>query len=439
MAKIPAIPVVTIESSEGKRLIRTITRVRTAYNREIARTVEKVVSDVQAQGDRALFAYTRKFDKKVLTAATVRVNNAHIAAAAKRVSAPLKAAIQESAKRIRAFHRLQKVPAFSLTTAEGRLSQIVKPLDRVGVYIPGGYTTYPSTVLMDVIPAQIAGVREIAAVTPPRDALDPLIAYVLTLLKVREVYQIGGAQAVAALAYGTKSIAAVDKIVGPGNSYVAMAKKMVYGTVDIDSVAGPSEVAVLVDSSVPPAWVALDLLAQAEHGSGDETAVCVTEDARYARRIQQTLLQAIESSPVKPVFTKLSKHAIALFVSRDRDASIEFINTLAPEHLQIMTKIYRQDLKKIRNAPAIFCGPYTPVALGDYFIGTNHVLPTGSTARYASPLGVDSFLKRIAVAEVHSRGLHRAAPYVSRLARAEGFVHHALSVERRVENSNKDY
>ncbi len=431
MAKPVTIPLVEIGSSDGTRLIKRIIRARIAKNEQVQRAVEKVLSDIQDQGDRALFAYTKKFDKKSVSAKTVRLRPEYIARQAGKVSAPLKTTLKEAARRIKTYHSRQKGQAFSIKTAEGTLSQIVRPLDRVGLYIPGGHTAYPSTVLMDVIPARIAGVKEIVAVTPPRDELDPLIAYVLKMLKVEEVYQIGGAQAIGALAYGTRSIPAVDKIVGPGNSYVATAKRMVYGTVDIDSVAGPSEVAVLVDSSVDPTWVALDLLSQAEHGSGDETAVCVTENRRYAQQVQKALVKEIETSPVKKVFTRLPKHAISLFVAKNRAISIDFINILAPEHLQIMTKTCKQDLKKIRNAAAIFLGPYTPVALGDYFIGTNHVLPTGSAARYASPLGVESFIKRLSVAEVTQNGLKRIAPYVSRFARAEKFVHHALSVEQR--------
>lgn len=433
MTKRITIPLVTIGSKEGKRVLNKIIEARTARNETAQKAVEKILNDIREKGDRSLFDYTRKFDKKPVTSRNVGINPEYLSAQAKKVPPELKATIKEAAQRIRAYHLKQKVNAeFSLKTAEGWLSQIVRPLGRVGVYIPGGYTTYPSTVLMDVIPALIAGVREIVAVTPPRDEFDPLIAYVLRFLKIREIYQVGGAQAIGALAYGTKSIPAVDKIVGPGNIYVAIAKKMVYGAVDIDMIAGPSEVAVLADKSADPAWVALDLLSQAEHGSGDETAVCVTEDRKYAERIKSRLIKEIERSSVKKVFKSLSPFAITIFIGKTRDESIELVNYLAPEHLQIMTKSYKNDLKNIKNAAAIFLGPYTPVALGDYFVGTNHVLPTGSAARYASPLGVDSFVKRISVAEVNASGLQKAAPHVSRFARAENFVHHALSVERRL-------
>jgi histidinol dehydrogenase len=396
--------------------------------------VAAVLQDIKETGDKALFKYTKKFDRKTVTAKNIRISREHITSQVKKTSPALRKTIREAARRIKEYHKQQKIKSdFTIKTAEGRLGQITRPLNRVGVYIPGGYTSYPSTVLMNVIPAQIAGVNEIVAVTPPHDRIDPSIAFVLNLLNVREVYQVGGAQAIGALAYGTKSIPAVDKIVGPGNSYVAMAKKLVYGTVDIDCVAGPSEVAVLADISVDPSWVALDLLSQAEHGSGDEIAVCVTENKSYAKKLQHCLSKEISASPVKDTFTKLPSHAISIFITKSRKESIEFINTLAPEHLQIMTRTCRQDVKKIKNASAVFIGPYAPVALGDYFIGTNHVLPTGSAARYASPLGVNSFFKQMSIAEVSLRGLKNCAPHVSRFARAEQFVHHALSVERRLE------
>ena len=433
MTKKNSIPIVTIGSNTGKRILKEIIDARITRSEKVLQTVEKIVNDIRKKGDSALFDYTKKFDKKSITSKSVRISPGHISAQAKKVPSELKTTINEACRRIRAYHLKQKINAgFSMNTAEGRLEQIVRPLYRVGVYIPGGYTAYPSTVLMDVIPASIAGVKEIVAVTPPRDEFDPLIAYVLKFLKVTEIYQVGGAQAIGALAYGTESIPAVDKIVGPGNIYVASAKKTVYGAVDIDTVAGPSEVAVLADKTANPEWVALDLLAQAEHGSGDEIAVCVTENRKYADKVRNCLISEIENSSKREVFAGLSPYAISIFICKSRNESIEFINYLAPEHLQIITKTYRQDLKKVRNAAAIFLGPYTPVALGDYFVGTNHVLPTGSAARYASPLGVDSFIKRISVTEVNASGLKKAASHVSRFARAEKFVHHALSVERRL-------
>jgi histidinol dehydrogenase len=428
------IPVLKISSTEGKAILADIEAGRDSRNDEVDSAVRTVLDSIRDGGDEALFSLAKKFDNRDLTSQTVRLSKEYIKSQAKKIDSKLAESIKEAAKRIEAYHKKQiRDGNFELETAEGVLSQIQLPLSRAGLYVPGGYTVYPSTVLMAGIPAIVAGVEEIVAVTPCRDGdLHPAIAFAFDLLNIYEVYQVGGAQAVAALAYGTESIKAVDKIVGPGNSYVATAKKMVYGTVDIDSIAGPSDIAILADSSANAEWVALDLLSQAEHGSGDETAVLVTEDEVFAQFVAEALKEEISISPVKDVFEKLPKNAIAIFVADSRKQSIEFINKLGPEHLEIITENPREDLKSVKNAAAIFLGQFTPVALGDYFIGTNHVLPTGGASRYASPLGVDSFLKRVSVAEVSQQGIDWCAENVSRFARSEGFVHHALSVERRV-------
>ena len=425
------IPVIRYGSPAGGRFIRKMKASRQRRDVEAASRVSAILEGVRKEGDAALLRYTEAFDKVRLTPATIRITSAQIEAAAARISRELKEAITAAAKRIEAYHRKQKRDGFTMKTAEGILSQLIVPLRRVGLYIPGGYTVYPSTVLMNAIPARVAGVPQIAAITPPRGGLDPGIAFALKLLEITEVYRVGGAQGIAALTYGTKRIAAVDKIVGPGNAYVQTAKRLLYGTVDIDSIAGPSEVVILADASVRAEWVALDLLAQAEHGTGDEFAVCVTEDALYAEKVAEATRYEILQSPVKSVIDRLPNHAIVIIVTGSRDESIAVVNSIAPEHLQIMTRTARRDVRGITNAAAIFIGSHTPVALGDYFIGTNHVLPTGGAARFASPLGVDSFVKRISVAEATRTGLDLAAPYVSVFARAEAFVHHALSVERR--------
>lgn len=426
------IPIINLSSSSGKRMLRRISESRQAREGRAQEVVAKILADVQRRGDSALFAYSRKFDGTRVSGRTIRLSRAYIRARARLAPAAFRRSCTEAAKHIRAYHERQKPCVFSMRTAEGELSQIVRPVRRAGVYVPGGHTLYPSSVLMNVIPAQIAGVSEIAVATPPRGELDPGIAYALNLLGVYEVYRMGGAQAIAAFAYGTKSVPAVDKIVGPGNLYVALAKKAVYGTVDIDAVAGPSEVIVLADKSANPAWVALDLLAQAEHGSGDETAFCVTEDAAFARRVQAAVAAEILRSPVRTVFEKLGPFSLCICLGRSRAQSIDFVNQCAPEHLEIMTAACNRDLAAIRNAGAIFLGPYSPVAMGDYFAGTNHVLPTGGAARFASGLGVESFVKRMSVACISKEGLRSSAGHVSALARAEKFVHHAMSVERRV-------
>jgi histidinol dehydrogenase len=418
-------------SSQGRALLKRIESARAQRKGSVEKVVEKIIADIAKKGDRALFAYTKKYDGYAVTARTVRISRAHIQSRAKKVSPKLKTTIRQAAKRIRAYHARQMPEAFRMKSPEGILSQRIVPLTRVGVYVPGGYTAYPSSVLMNVIPAQVAGVKEIAVVTPARGALDPHIAFALMLLGIEEVYRVGGSQAVAALAFGTKTISPVDKIVGPGNAYVAAAKRLVYGMVDIDSIAGPSEVAIVADTSANPRWIALDMLAQAEHGSGDETAVCITESMTLAKRLSLWLEKEIAASPIRKVFQRLKPHALAVLVTKSRTQSIELVNRLAPEHLQIMTRSAKKDVQNVVNSGAIFLGNNAPVALGDYFVGTNHVLPTGASARFASGLGTADFIKRISLADISKSGLIKAAAHVSRFARAEKFIHHALSVERR--------
>jgi len=427
------IPIIDLASAEGQALIKEIELARTDRNDEVDATVKAILNEVATRGDEALFEFSAKFDKRELTAANIRLTKEYITEQSKLVPADLADSIREAAKRIEAYHSKQKFDtSFSMETLEGTLSQMVLPLNRVALYVPGGHTVYPSTVLMTAIPAKIAGVNEMVVLTPCRNGLEPVLASVFELLEIDEVYQIGGAQAVAAVAYGTDSIPQVDKVVGPGNSYVAAAKKQVYGLVDIDSIAGPSDVAIMADETTNPTWAALDLLSQAEHGSGDETAFLVTESREVAKNVHDALMAEIENSPRKEIFEKLSPNAITLFVAESRDKSIAFVNRIAPEHLEIMTSTYKDDLKKIRNAAAIFLGQHSPVPLGDYFIGTNHVLPTGGASRYASPLGVDSFRKRISVAEITRDGIESCSDHLSRFARSEEFVHHAIAVERRV-------
>ncbi|MGE5670366.1 MAG: histidinol dehydrogenase [Fibrobacterota bacterium] len=425
------IPIVKYATPAGKKLLATIGSARETRDNSVTEVVAEILSAVKNQGDNALFEFSEKFDKVKLSPKSIRVTDRELNAAAQKAPSELKVVIRETADRIREYHKQQVRSGFSIKTNEGTLSQIITPLNRVALYIPGGKAVYPSTVLMNAIPAQIAGVKEIVAVTPPRGELDPGIAFALTLLGITEIYKMGGAQAVGALAYGTKTIKRVDKIVGPGNSFVATAKRLVYGTVDIDSIAGPSEVVIIADKSVEPSWVAYDLLAQAEHGTGDELAICITEDESFAQEIVKATYDEIEISPCKDRFLALPDFAISVIVCSSRDESIALSNEIGPEHLQIMTKTYKSDVKKITNAAAVFLGKYAPVALGDYFIGTNHVLPTGGGARFASPLGVDSFTKRISVADITAEGLDYASPFVSTFARYENFIHHALSVEKR--------
>jgi len=425
-----SIPVADLNSREGKSLLKKITDARECRDDAVSRAAEAIIRDVRENGDEALAKYSKRFDG--LRPAKLRIPPAEIAVRARLAPTELKNAIRETARRLRQYHGCQGLPMFKINTPDGEVRQAVRALNRVGLYIPGGRTVYPSSVLMNVVPAQSAGVKEIAAVTPPqRDGLDAGVAYALNLLGVTEVYQVGGAQAVAALAYGTETIAPVDKVVGPGNAYVAAAKRLVYGKVDIDCVAGPSEVVIVADKSASPQLVALDLLAQAEHGTGDEIAVCIVESKVVASKIAAALTKEIGASPARALFMKLPPHAITIFVTTSRAESLELCDLIAPEHLQLMTETANDDAWHVANAAAIFIGSDTPTALGDYFIGTNHVLPTGGTARFASPLGVESFQKRISIAKVSLKGLKAAMDIVPTFARAEAFHHHALSVEAR--------
>jgi histidinol dehydrogenase len=426
-----SIPVVDINAHDGEDILKKINDAREKRDGAVTRAVSAILEDVRVNGDMALFKYTKRFDRVNLTESTLRIPKERILARAKFASLPLQRSIREAAWRIREYHSNQGLKEFKINTPDGALKQVVKPLRRVGVYIPGGHTVYPSSVLMNVIPAQIAGVREIAVVTPPRGELDAGVAFALRFLGINELYQAGGAQAIGALAYGTKSIAPVDKIVGPGSSYIAAAKRLVYGRVDIDTVAGPSEVVIIADESAPPRLVALDLLAQAEHGSGDEIALCIVESKAVAAKIAAAVVKEINASPVRDTFMKLPSHAIAIFVTRSRKESLKLADEIAPEHLQIMTAIPGNDIRYINNAAAVFLGVNTPAALGDYFIGTNHVLPTGGAARFASPLSVESFQKRISMVKVSTQGVIAAGELLPPFARAESFIHHAICVEAR--------
>jgi len=429
-ARSRSIPVVDLNSREGKNLLKKISDARECLDDAVAKAADAVIRDVRENGDEALGKYSKRFDG--LRPAKLRIPPAEIAARARHAPPELKDAIRETVRRLRQYHGCQGLQMFKVTTPDGEVRQAVKALNRVGLYIPGGRAVYPSSVLMNVVPALSAGVKEIAAATPPqKDGLDAGVAFALNFLGVSEVYQVGGAQAIAALAYGTETIAPVDKIVGPGNAYVAAAKRLVFGRVDIDCVAGPSELVIVADKSAPPHLVALDLLAQAEHGTGDEIAVCIVESKVVASKIAAALVKEIGASPSKAAFMKLPPHAISIFVTTSRAESLELCDEIAPEHLQLMTETANDDAWHVSNAAAIFIGADTPTALGDYFIGTNHVLPTGGTARFASPLGVESFQKRVSIAKVSLKGLKAAMEIVPTFARAESFHHHALSVEAR--------
>ena len=398
---------------------------------DVSAPVAEILRAVQERGDAALREYTLRFDGAAPDALAVTAEEVDQAAA--QVEPAFLAVLEEAAEHIRAYHARQKRESFVMTEREGVvLGQRIIPLARVGIYVPGGTAAYPSTVLMNAIPARIAGVGEIIMVTPPgRDgAVNPHILAAAKIAGVTRIYKVGGAQAIAALAYGTESIAPVAKITGPGNAYVAAAKKVVSGDVGIDMIAGPSEVCVVADSTADPALVAIDLMAQAEH---DPLAACylVTFDAAYADEVERMVERHLKSSTRAEITAASLADQGLIVVCDSMPQAIEAVNAIAPEHLELHVDHAFDLLGAIRNAGAIFLGAWTPEAVGDYAAGPNHTLPTGGTARYASPLSVDEFVKKSSVIQYSSQALARDADMVTTIARHEGLWAHAMSVEMR--------
>jgi histidinol dehydrogenase len=389
--------------------------------------VRRILDSVKKQGDRALKRYTRRFDGHERLRIPPSVIKRHADKADKNVVK----ALRLSLTRIKSFHERQKEKSWSFTEDGIRLGQLIRPLERVGVYVPGGKAAYPSTVLMNVIPAQVAGVKEIAITVPtPGGEINPHVMASVRLLGIEEVYSIGGAQAVAALAYGTGSIRKVDKIVGPGNIYVALAKRMVFGEVDIDMIAGPSEILIIADSSANPAFAAADLLSQAEH---DELAspVLVTDSRAMAEAVRKELRGQLARLKRKDIARRsLGKYGAVIIVKDLREAAA-LSNRIAPEHLEVMTRNPGILIHSLKNAGAVFLGPWSTEPLGDYSAGPNHTLPTGGTARFSSPLGVYDFIKRTSLLEFSKKGFMRLAEAVETVADIEGLEAHGNSIRVR--------
>ena len=397
---------------------------------DIQKLVKKIIVDVQKNGDKAVIKYTKKFDSVELK--KIRATKKEIESSAKKVDADFMKALKISAKRIRKFHEKQKESSWQFTEDGITLGQIIRPLERVGVYIPGGKAAYPSTVLMSVIPAQIAGVTEIALCVPNLEGrIDPYVAAAIRLLGVTEVYKIGGAQAVAAMAYGTKTISKVDKIVGPGNIYVAAAKRMVFGQVGIDMIAGPSEILIIADKTADPAFIAADMLSQAEH---DEMAssILVTDSKPLADNVNAELAKQTRQLIRKEIAKISLKNYGAIIITKNMDSAVGLANCIAPEHLEIMTKRPSKLVSKIKNAGAIFLGEWTPEPLGDYAAGPNHTLPTGGTARFSSPLGVYDFIKRTSLLNFSKSGFMGLAKTVETFADVEGLEAHGNTIRERL-------
>ncbi len=403
---------------------------------EVESRVREVVDAVRERGDEAVIEYTSRFDGIALERIE-RVPGDVLQELHSRVDGSFLDALRAAIENVRRFHSHQLRESYRIEDADGiRLGMRYLPLGAVGLYVPGGAAAYPSSIVMNAVPAQVAGVGRIVVVTPPaRFRENPHVAAALVELGIEEVYTIGGAQAVAALAFGTASIPRVDKIVGPGNMYVAAAKKMVFGVVDIDMVAGPSEIVVIADETADPAYVAADLLSQAEHGSGMEVAVLLTPSRDLAERVRVELERQVADHPHADAIRKVLD-ANTLVIVRDLDQAADFSNDIAPEHLELLVRDPYGLLEKIRNAGAVFLGEYSPEPVSDYFAGPNHVLPTSGAARYASPLGVYDFQKCMNVVEYTRDAIMKNCAMIERLARSEGFPAHARAVSIRCGKRN---
>jgi histidinol dehydrogenase len=414
---------------EFRELLTCLERRGRRDSSAVEEPVAAILHDVEQRGDAAVAEYTERFDGVRLTPAQFPVARKEVRQAYRKVPRDVLALFEESAARIRAFHQRQRAESWFEAADDGTvLGQLVTPIGRVGLYVPGGKASYPSSVLMNAIPAQVAGVRSLAICTPaPGGVLNPHVLVVADMLGLEEIYRIGGAQAVGAMAYGTATIPRVDKIVGPGNIYVATAKRLVFGDVDIDMVAGPSEILILADAGADPRHVAADLLSQAEH---DELATCllVTDSPKLADRVLVEVERQVDELPRPDIARAALRGQGLIMVVRDLEQGMQVSNEIAPEHFELLVAEPMRWLPLVRNAGSVFLGPHTPEALGDYLAGPNHVLPTGGTARFFSTLGTPSFQKRSNLMGFSRQQFEALAAKVACFARLEGLEAHARSV-----------
>ncbi len=407
---------------------------------QIETTVAQILADVRKRGDDALLEYTARFDRlSVASVAELEMSRAQLQAALDGLPDSERSALQAAAERVRRYHEHQRAESWSYTEPDGtRLGQRIGPLDRVGLYVPGGKAAYPSSVLMNAIPAKVAGVSELVMVVPTPDGVrNQMVLAAAAIAGVDRVFTIGGAQAIGALAYGTQTVPAVDKIVGPGNAYVAEAKRRVFGTVGIDMIAGPSEILVLADGSTNPDWVAMDLFSQAEH---DEMAqsILLCPDAAYIDQVHEAITRLLPQMPRQATITTSLANRGALILVRDMEQACELASQIAPEHLEISVAADAgRWADRIRHAGALFLGPWSSEALGDYCAGPNHVLPTMRTARFSSPLGVYDFQKRSSIIEISRAGAQSLGQIAGTLADGEGLQAHARSARMRLDPSNQ--
>ncbi len=401
----------------------------------IISVVNDVIEDIRANGDEAVLKYTKKFDKAELTPAQMRVTQVEIEEAVKEVDPELLKIIKKAADNIRAFHEKQKEDGFMMDTGKGaKIGVRVRPISVAGIYVPGGTAPLPSTVLMDVIPASVAGVPRIVFCTPPRadGTIAPVILAAASIAGATEIYKVGGSQAIAAMAYGTETIPMVDKICGPGNIYVNTAKRLVFGQVDIDMFAGPSEILIIADETADPEFVAADMLSQAEHDKIASAIVLATSE-ELAKKVEDAVDRRSEEAARKEILEKSLQDYCSIIVCDDMDTAIAFSEEIAPEHLEICTKDPEKVSEKINNAGAVFLGSWSPEPLGDYFAGPNHTLPTSGTARFFSPLNTGDFYKKMSIINYNEESLREVYKDVAAFADSEGLTCHAASIRARFE------
>lgn len=427
------IKILKTSDKDFKKRLKVITSRGEADTSEVEEAVKDIIKGVRRDGDNALFSYTKRYDSVSVTKKTVKVSEVEFKDARRAVSKEITKSLKLAAKRIEAFHRRQLEESWFFHEGQGvTLGQMVRPLERVGCYVPGGKAAYPSSVLMNVVPAKVVGVKEVIVCSPaPGGEVNPYVLVAAEIAGADAVYKIGGAQAVAAMAYGTESISRVDKIVGPGNIYVATAKRLVFGVVDIDMIAGPSEILVVADDSANPAFIAADLLSQAEH---DEMAssILVTTSRKIAEETVKELEKQLDKLSRKKIAERSLKDYGAVILINNLGKAASIVNEIAPEHLELSVDRPFELLRKIKNAGAIFLGHYTPEAVGDYVAGPNHTLPTGGTARFFSPLSATDFLKRSSILHYSEASLKKIGRDAVKIAAAEGLTAHANSIKIRL-------
>ena len=420
------------KKNDIKRFISNLINQNKSLNIKIEREVEKIFQNIQSKGDKALFSYAKKFDRCKLNAKNISINKNKIKVFAKKCPKDIAKALYFSSSRIKKFHLHQIPKNYKYKDSKGViLGSQWKPINSIGIYVPGGTASYPSSILMNSIPAKIAGVRKISMVMPQKNTkLDPIIAKAAEIADIDKIYRVGGAHSIAALTWGTKSIEPVDKIVGPGNIYVTIAKKKIFGDVGIDMIAGPSEILVVSDKNNNPDWIAADLLSQAEHDINSRS-ILITNDLAFAKKVTKSIDLILKDLPRSKIASKSWENNGKIIVIKKISSSYEIINQLAPEHLELAIDEPEKILNKVYNPGSVFLGRYTPEAIGDYVAGPNHVLPTGRTARFSSGLGVTDFLKKITFTKCNKKSLQLLSNSAIKIAKAEGLDGHALSIDMR--------